>query len=267
MEQRARTLAQQGQALQEVEQLRESWLEQTGGNLLAVAALTLAHWTAWASRRAKWHREKAFSSGMATFDAAIRSMRRRLPVRQLNQERRWYELKDQALRLLARTSWLEIHWYQPNRLWIDELCSSHYREWCEERTYTHSSFGDFVVQHEEDLLRCSQCKRDLTHYALYSVELRPPSLPGKSCYRFHVPYSIGKTYLPRPEHLSHVAEHEASEGLFRFGRPLEGEESKAYSAPFLERHLTSALEELGRLLNGETVHAIPVASVTSDELP
>ena len=202
VERRARTLALQGQALQEVEQLQISWLEQSGGDDVAVAALTLAHWTVWASRRAKWHREQATFSNMTTFGGSGWGTRRRLPVRHWNQERQWYQLKDRALQLLARTRWLEIRWYQPNRLWIDELCSYHYEEWCEERSYTHASFGEFVIQHEDDLVRCSSCKRDPTHYALYSLELRPPFLQDGPSYRFHVPYSVGRAYLPRPGKLT-----------------------------------------------------------------
>jgi hypothetical protein len=139
-------------------------------------------------------------------------------------------------------------------LWIDQLCASHYDEWCEERSYTHSSFGDFVLEHQDALVRCSRCKRDPRHYALYSLEVQPPFPQESSPYRFHVPYSAAKAYLPPPGKLIHVLEHEASDGLFRFGRALEDEEAAAYSAPFLERHLTGALEELGRLLDDETGH-------------
>ena len=187
-------------------------------------------------------------------------------MRHWNQEKRWYGLKDQALRLLAGTSWLDIRWYQPERLWVDELCTYHYDEWCEERSFEHTSFGQYVLQHEKELVRCSSCKRDPTHYALYSLELRPLFLQDMSSYRFHVPYSVGKTYLPRPGKVTRVIEDEISEGLFRFGRPLEGEEAAAYSAPFLERHLTRALEELAGLLDGEREHTVPVPSVLADEL-
>ena len=261
VERRARTLALQGQALQEVEQLQISWLEQSGGDDVAVAALTLAHWTVWASRRAKWHREQATFSNITTFGGSGWGTRRRLPVRHLNQERQWYQLKDRALQLLAGTRWLEIRWYQPNRLWVDKLCVYHYEEWCAERSYTHMSFGEFVTLHENDLVRCSNCKRDPSHYALYSLELRPPFLQESSSYRFHVPYSVGKAYLPQPEKLSHVVEHEASEGLFRFGRALDDKEETAYSAPFIERHLTRALEELAGYLDRIIGHAAQLSPV------
>ena len=129
------------------------------------------------------------------------------------------------------------------RLWIEELCGDHYDDWCEERSYLHTSFGDYVLQHEKDLTRCPRCTRDPFHYALYSLELRLPFLKDVF-YGFHVPYSIGKAYLPKPERLACVVEEEASEGLFRFGRPLENEEVAKYSASFIERHLTRALGEL-----------------------
>ena len=259
-ERRARTLALQGQALQEVEQLQIFWLEQSGGDDVAVAALTLAHWAVWASRRAKWHREQATVGSMTPFRGSGWSTRRPL-LRHWDQERQWYEFKDQALQLLAGTRWLEIRWYQPSRLWVDKLCVYHYEEWCAERSYTHMSFGEFVTLHENDLVRCSNCKRDTTHYALYSLELRPPFLQESSSYRFHVPYSVGKAYLPQPEKLSHVVEHEASEGLFRFGRALEDEEETAYSGPFIERHLTRALEELAGYLDRIIGHAAQLSPV------
>lgn len=241
---RAQTLALQRQAVHDVEQLQVSWLEQSGGDLLAVAALTVAHWTVWASRRAKWHRvEAAYIGADQIMGHGNGLTTRRPPTRQWNQERRWYSLKDQALRLLAHTSWLQVSWYQPVRPWIEELCGDHYDDWCEERSYLHTSFGDYVLQHEKDLTRCPRCTRDPFHYALYSLELRLPFLKDVF-YGFHVPYSIGKAYLPKPERLACVVEEEASEGLFRFGRPLENEEVAKYSASFIERHLTRALGEL-----------------------
>jgi hypothetical protein len=172
---------------------------------------------------------------------------RRPQTRHWSQEQRWYSLKDQALRLLAGTGWLEVRLYQPGWLWIEELCAEHYDDWCEERGYLHSSFGEYVLQHAKDLSRCPKCRRDPWHYALYSLELRVPFLEEVS-YRFHVPYSYGEAYLPKPGKLAHVVEAETAEGLFRFGRPLENEEVTKYSAPFIERHLGRALDELEKLL-------------------
>jgi hypothetical protein len=246
LERRARTLALQRQAVEEVEQLQISWLERSGGDLLAVAALTLAHWTVWVSRRAKWHRAEAAYSGTYQIMGTGRPARRP-PTRHWSQEQRWYSLKDQALRLLAETGWMEVRLYQPGWLWIEELCADHYEDWCEERGYLHTSFGEYVLQHAKDLSNCPKCTRDPWHYALYSLELRLPFLEDVS-YRFHVPYSIGEAYLPKPGKLARVVEAEEAEGLFRFGRPLENEEVTKYSAPFIERHLAGALEQLGKLL-------------------
>jgi hypothetical protein len=246
LERRARTLALQRQAVGEVEQLQISWLERSGGDLLAVAALTLAHWTVWASRRAKWHRAEAAYGGTYQVMGTGRPARRP-STRHWSQEQRWYSLKDQALRLLAETGRMEVRLYQPGWLWIEELCADHYDDWCEERGYLHTSFGEYVLQHAKDLSRCPQCTRDPWHYALYSLELRLPFLE-EVCYRFHVPYSIGEAYLPKPGKLAHVVEADAAEGLFGFGRPLENEEVTKYSAPFIERHLAHALDELEKLL-------------------
>ncbi|MGO8946732.1 MAG: hypothetical protein ACLQUY_03515 [Ktedonobacterales bacterium] len=237
IESRARTLALQQVASREVTGLQAGWLEKSGGDPLIVAALTVAHWTVWASRRAKWHREERA-------EADYGATPRRFPVRHWKQERRWYGYKDQALHLLYRTGWLQVRFYQPNLLWIDELCASHYEDWCEERSFLHTSFGEFVGQHEKELARCGRCTKDPLHYALYSLELRPPFLQGMSSYRFHVPYSIGKTYLPERGTLMRVVEKEEAEGLFRFGRPLEDEEVAKYSDPFVERHITRAMVQL-----------------------
>ncbi len=251
VERRAQTLSLHRQALQEITALQASWLERSGGDdPLIVAALTAAHWTSWASRRAKWHHEEAVYGQSEQEGGAPKKSSRRLPVRHWNQERRWYVYKDQALRLLYQTGWLRVRWYQPELLWIEELCGDHYDDWCEERSYLHTSFGEFVLQHTHELARCHDCIRDPNHYALYSLEFRPPVLHDES-YQFHVPYSIGKAYLPDPSILSRVAETEASEGLFRFGRPLENEEVAKYSTPFVERHLTQALDELHLLLAGQ----------------
>jgi hypothetical protein len=61
---------------------------------------------------------------------------------------------------------------------------------------------------------------------------------------------VGEGYLPQPGTLARVVEAETAEGLFRFGRPLENEEVVKYSAQFIERHLTGALDELSKLLVG-----------------
>ena len=60
-----------------------------------------------------------------------------------------------------------------------------------------------------------------------------------------------------------MVEHETSEGLFRFGRALDDKEETAYSAPFVERHLTRALEELARQLEGEMERAVHASAVTA----
>jgi hypothetical protein len=256
VERRAQTLTLQRQVLEEVKQLQYGWLEQSGGDLLVVAALTLAHWTSWSSRRAKWHRAEA-AAGM------YRPNRRR-PKGHWDQERRWYALKDQALQLLAHTGWLEIRWYQPLRLWIDELCAWHYEDWCEERVDLHTSFGDYVLEHEKELVRCSSCKRDPWHYALYSLELRLP-FQEETFYRFHVPYAIGKAYLPEPKQLPRVVEVEASDGLFRFGRPLRDEEVATYSALFVERQFLRALSELSmRLQTAELANGSDDSKATTE---
>jgi hypothetical protein len=119
------------------------------------------------------------------------------------------------------------------------------------------------LQHAKDLSHCPECTRDPWHYALYSLELQLPFLEDVS-YRFHVPYSIGGAYLPKPGGLARVVEAEAAEGLFRFGRPLANEEVTKYSAPFIERHLTCALDELGKLLGAEDDVA-PVRTVTGTQ--
>jgi hypothetical protein len=256
VERRAQTLTLQRQALQEVEQLQSFWLEQSGGDLIATAALTVAHWATWASRRAKWHRAEAAAG---TYRRTQRS-----PKGQRDQEQHSYALKDQALQLLSRTGWLEIHWYQPLRLWIDKLCAWHYEEWCEERVDLHTSFGEYILQHEKELVRCSSCKRDPWHYALYSLELRLP-FQEETFYRFHVPYSVGKSYLPEPKKLPRVVEDEATEGLFRFGRPLREEEVATYSAAFVERQLMRALSELSMRLETAELASVGADSKATSE--
>ena len=248
VERRAQTLAVQRQARQRLEALRATWLAESSGNSLAVTALTVAFWTVWVSRRAKWYQVEASNRGRAP---------RGRPVVD------WYSYKDQALRLLYQTGWLSAAWYQPDMLWIEELCEEHFDEWREEREYLHTSFGEFVAQHEKELHRCSSCSRDPLHYALYSLHLSVPEIHD-STFRFHVPYSVGKDFLPEPKSLPRALETEESSGHFRFGRPLQDEEELTYTAPFLERHFSRALGELRLLLPGTV--ADPAVATTAPDL-
>src|SRR5260370_34039282 len=76
---------------------------------------------------------------------------------------------------------------------------------------------------------------------------RPPRstlFPYTTLFRssFHVPYPIGKAFLPPPHALDRV-EHAEQDGMFRFGRPLLEGEKLLYREKVVEANFALALAE------------------------
>lgn len=198
------------------QELQTEWLRVAGKDPLAMATLTLAHWTALASRWAKTHQE-------AQYETNARGARLRRWGRSAAAAKQWYSAKDAALQLLSRSPYTKVAFYRPGRGTADRravtFCEEHLQSFREERRFTGTNTRKFVDLYWHTLSRCPFCNVDVErdYYSLYVLKIVVPDL--SDTFTFHLPYSIGRVYLPSPQALPRVHHHEQDEGYFRFGRP------------------------------------------------
>jgi hypothetical protein len=218
-------------AFKEVEDTFGEWAR-LGSPELAVV-LHLAFWTQMASR---WAKENQAKSLQATKYHAL--------YRQRMDE--WYQCKEEALRVLARSSYARLSYYRPEEADKIELalCNNHY-ELLREGYYEDK--WDFYAFHQAEIHACSACHVSISpeYYALYAVEISAPSCPACT-FSFHVPQPRGKSFLPPAETLPRVS-HVEQEGLFRFGRRLYAEEKMLYREKDVAVHFAQALAEASSL--------------------
>ena len=62
-------------------------------------------------------------------------------------------------------------------------------------------------------------------------------------FAFHIPYPVGRAFLPPPHSLPHVRQTEQEDGLFRFGRRLDDGEKILYREKDVETQFAQALTE------------------------
>ncbi len=206
--------------------------ERCGSPQLA-AALKLALWTQWASRWAKENQVKQLHA---------------IKYQALYLERRdvWYARKNEAMAVLARTPYARLSYYRPEVAdkWSLGLCDEHY-EMRKELDYENKwvFFADFG----EEIRQCPRCHARVAkdYYALYHLEVAAAAFPELR-FSFHVPYPIGKAFLPSPHALPRV-EHAEQDGIFRFGRPLLEDEKVLYREKVVEANFALALSEAQRI--------------------
>jgi hypothetical protein len=221
-------------ALREVEEMFGEWARLDFPELAAV--LRLSFWTVWASR---WAKENILLSQRAIKHGALYRQR----------QSQWYRKKDEALAVLAKSSYVQLAYYrpeEPDKIEL-QLCSSHYAE-MREGAFEKWEFYEIS---EEEIHRCPTCHVSIKpdYYALYAIEISAAVCPDIR-FSFHVPYPIGKAFLPPPEALPSVIHEKEEDGLFRFGRSLYSEEKVLYRekdvAAQLEQALTEARKQLGK---------------------
>ena len=208
-----------------IEEMVREW-EQYGSPEL-VAALNLAYWTRWASRWAKENQVKNLNA---------------IKYHALYQQRRdtWYRRKSEAIQVLARTPYGRLAFYQPEQSdkWTLELCDEHY-EMRKELYYENkwAFFADFSAE----IHLCPHCHASVEkdYYSLYHIEITTALFPELR-FSFHLPYPIGKAFLPSAKKLPHV-EHTEQDGIFRFGRPLFDDEKILYREKDVEAKFAQAL--------------------------
>jgi hypothetical protein len=194
------------------QQTLDEWKQKGSAKLVAV--LVLAYWTLWASR---WAKENHVKSLRGRKYAALYVARRDA----------WYERKNQAMRLLAQTPYASLSFYRPSDpdkhyLW---LCEEHYEMKCEEY---YDDIWEFYYHNVALVEHCSQCvvTQVKDYYSLYHLEITTTVFPDIR-FSFHMPYPIGRAWLPAPQQLPRV-EHIEQDGMFRFGRPLLADEKITY---------------------------------------
>jgi len=198
--------------LAEWQQTVSAWRQQVDPALVAI--LVLSFWTVWASR---WAKENQLKSRRA----------RKYTTLYLARSGEWYERKDQALHLLTRTPCVQLSFYRPvdpdkHYLW---LCEEHYELKCEG---DYEDIWDFFYTHTAMIKQCPHCvvQQEKDYYSLYYLEVSTQTLEDVR-FSFHLPYPLGKTWLPKPDKLRKV-DHMEQEGIFRFGRALFPDEKVIY---------------------------------------
>lgn len=213
---------------QQWEAIVAAWKEHGSPEL--AAALQLAYWTVWASRWAKANHLKRQS---APKHAATYQQR----------SDAWYARKNDAMQILAQTSYGRLAFYrpeEPDKLSLD-LCSSHYEM---KRELHYESKWDFYADYRPEVRRCAKCavNEERDFYSLYYLEVRAEAFPDL-CFAFHMPYPLGKAFWPKPQHLPQV-DHLEQDGLFRFGRTLLDDEKIIYREQDVLTHFEAALAEI-----------------------
>ena len=160
----------------------------------------------------------------------------------------WYQKKDEALRLLCRSEYAHLCYYRPDEPDRFELrlCDEHYEAM---REGYYDGKWEFYSLHEAEIHQCSACHVSIQpeYYSLYEISITAAVCPDIR-FSFHVPYPIGKAFLPLPHTLLSVVQEEEEEGLFRFGRSLYADEKVLYREKDVAVQLEQALDEARKLL-------------------
>jgi hypothetical protein len=217
-----------------VESVFSEWEQQEFPELAAI--FRLAYWTMWASR---WAKENHVKGIKAVKYQALYGQRRE----------RWYARKDEALSVLAHSSYARIAFYRPDQ--ADKitlsLCDDHYQSM---KQGFYEGKRDFYGAHTKEIKACPGCHVviELEYYSLYSLEIVADVRPDTR-FAFHIPYHSGLAFLPPPHSLPHVTQTEQEDGLFRFGRRLEEGEKILYREKDVETQFAQALTEARRLFS------------------
>jgi hypothetical protein len=162
----------------------------------------------------------------------------------LYQQRRdtWYRRKNEALQVLVKTPFAHLTFYRPEEAdkWSLSLCDEHYEM---RKEYFYEDKWSFFAHYFAEIKQCTRCEFSVEkdYYSLYHIEISTalfPELP----FSFHLPYPIGKTFLPSTKKLPKV-EHTEQDGIFRFGRPLLEGEKILYREKDVEARFAQALTE------------------------
>jgi hypothetical protein len=154
-----------------------------------------------------------------------------------------YSLKDSALRTLVRHGVPHSLSYlkggdKPRWVWLCDQCRD-----------TADDMGMRPLDYIEVIGPCEDCyvePAEHRYYDLYELKFR---FDGIGTFTFHVPYPVGKEYLPDPSTLPESAFSDRateSDDCWTFGRPLNRVEAAAFSVDEIVRELKAALQRITR---------------------
>lgn len=151
----------------------------------------------------------------------------------------FYRLKDEALRTLVRARVpFELGYVEggdrEERVWLCDACLEEAR-----------SMGMHPLDYIDIVGPCGNCDIEpaqARYYDLYALTFR---FPGVGKFSYHVPYEIGRRYLPHPDALPEDAlTVRGEEGAWAFGRALNKVEREAFTVEEIRQGLLQALEKL-----------------------
>jgi hypothetical protein len=171
--------------------------------------------------------------------------KRRQERKDFGGKEKFYALKDRALKVFAKQPWTRVRYVPGHRPRIDvDLCEDHRDDFREARRALDYDFWGWVEDNRRWIRKCPHCfySEDRDHYALYDIELAI----GDARFSWHVPYSLGREWLPPREGLEVVQRYddpddEPYEGAFLFGRPVTEREEILWPADRLVREIEAVL--------------------------
>ena len=223
----------------EIEDMIEGW-EMIDHDLCQV--MKLAYWSLWISRLAKKYQLKTVH--------AITKEKEYAAIKES-----YYSLKNQAVELLAKTSFAKAAFYRPefcNKYSNIRFCKKHFYQYQMERYEEDVRRFEFIHLHREELLQCKEChfeeKKD--YYSLYYLEIADARIPEYT-FSFHTPYEIGFAIWGDSAQLEQV-KHEENDGMFRFGRALLEDEEIIYTDKYVVESFEKAMEKVKAIYENQT---------------
>jgi hypothetical protein len=191
----------------------------------AVPVFRLAYWTTWVSRWAKEYQLKAQNA------IKYRDRYQRLSLE-------LYELKNQAIKVLATSAYTKLAFYRPQE--PDKLIWG-YADEPQDDDWNEGYDNDDWDYDSRPRRRRVVIGRKKDFYSLYYLTVEHLDIVDR--FSFHTPYPIGCEILPPKESLPRV-EHEEQEGVFRFGRSLFNEEKITHTEKRVRAEFEKALNQL-----------------------
>lgn len=125
-----------------------------------------------------------------------------------------------------------------------DLCSGHREDFREARSYGGYDFWSWIADNQRTVRGCPNCTyfEERDYYALYDVEMKV----GDARFSWHVPFSLGKEWLPPKGDLVAVAHAgDGKEGAFLYGRPVDEDEKVLWPAKRVEKEIEALLGLFG----------------------
>lgn len=185
---------------------------------VAVPLVKLAFLTTICSRWAKSRRDKGDRNGEAEF----------------------YDLKDRGLKVIYRQPWSTVQFIPSEVPRINaQLCERHRSDFRDDRRAYQSSFPEWIEDNAHVVRKCDACSyhEDRDYYGLYEIRM----VVGKAEFCWHIPYSLGREWLPGKREIENAPARDNEDGIFLFGRPINDEEMIVWKPEKLVEEMNTLL--------------------------